>query len=586
MPAPIGAQAQPGSSSPASPTNPAPPRWGKQASIIQPTQPAFWLFCLLLAVGGYFFIEEQSLMSNLTTAFVLSWALVLCYAVPVAVIIYRLDLFEREPKAMLAAAVVWGGVVATSLAAHANQAWLSVIGKVVSPDFAAQWGAAIVGPGVEETLKLMGVAILFLIVSSEFDGVMDGFVYGAMIGLGFTVVEDVSYFITAVASAPGAVDQSGPVLDTFLIRVVGGGLYGHVLFTGLTGTGFAFFVTQRAAAMPKRLLGAGLCIAAGVAAHAVWNSPWMDSVLATTGGANPSVVQWVEYGALKGMPFLILLGILVVFATRSEESNFRAIVAGEPDPMVVTEEEIRSLRSLWARRSARSAGARLRGSAGSRLIGRLQSAQIEYAMVRSGADSLADPALDAQRLKIRSIRAELAAIPIAAAPLPMPAAYPPAPAQVPFAQPLPAQQSAAPIAATAPVVAPAAQVAAATEAAVVAPPVVAPPVVAPPVAAPEVAPRLVEPVASPEAAAPEVEPPPFSSVEAEAPSAAGWSPTHHVPAGGMAAWDAPDPARQPVAWLAERVELVVLAQAGAWAQVRGVNGWTGWVDGRLLVRMS
>ena len=80
---------------------------------------------------------------------------------------------------------------------------------------------------------------------------MDGFVYGAMVGLGFTVVEDVSYFINAVAAVPGAVDQSGPVLDTFLIRVVGGGLYGHVLFTGLTGTGFAYFVTQRAAPIPS-----------------------------------------------------------------------------------------------------------------------------------------------------------------------------------------------------------------------------------------------------------------------------------------------------------------------------------------------
>lgn len=26
----------------------------------------------------------------------------------------------------------------------------------------------------------------------------------------------------------------------------------------------------------------------------------------------------------------------------------------------------------------------------------------------------------------------------------------------------------------------------------------------------------------------------------------------------------------------------VLAEAGAWVQVRGENGWEGWVDGRLL----
>src|ERR1035437_7252904 len=131
-------------------------------------------------------------------------------------------------------ALLWGGVVATSFAGFANEAWLSVLGKV-APDLAAPWGAAVVGPGVEETLKLIGVITLFLIASSEFDGVMDGFVYGALVGLGFTVVEDVTYFIQAAALAPGGVSQSAPAWDTFLIRARGGALYGHVLFTGLTG---------------------------------------------------------------------------------------------------------------------------------------------------------------------------------------------------------------------------------------------------------------------------------------------------------------------------------------------------------------
>ena len=388
------------------------PRWGKQASIVQPRQPAFWLFCGLLAVGGLLFVDEQAFMAGLATAWLISWALVLAYAVPVALVIYRLDLFEREPKLMLAAALVWGGVIATSLATYANEAWLSVVGKLTSPDFAAQWGAAIVGPGVEETLELMGVVTLFLIASSEFDGVLDGFVYGAMIGLGFTVVEDVSYFINAAASVPGAVDQSGPVLDTFLIRIVAGGLYGHVLFAGLTGMGFAYMVTQRSATMSRRIAVAVLCVAAGVSAHAVWNSPWMESVLGTSGGASPSINQWIEFGALKGLPFLILLGVLVMLATRNEESNYRAIVAGEPDPTVVTEGEIRSLGSLWSRWSARAAAGRAGGRRAARLVGQLQAAQIVYAMIRSAADHLYDPALEAQRLKIRSIRARLGTGPL------------------------------------------------------------------------------------------------------------------------------------------------------------------------------
>jgi RsiW-degrading membrane proteinase PrsW (M82 family) len=476
----------------------AAPHWGRQASLIQPHQPAFWLYCGLLAIGGLLFAQEQAVMSGLAAAWLLSWALVLVYAVPVGLIVYHLDLFEREPKLMLAAAVIWGGVVATSLAGYANEAWLSTLGKVTSPDFTSQWGAAIVGPGVEETLKLMGVVTIFLIASSEFDGVMDGFVYGAMVGLGFTVVEDVSYFITAVASVPGAVDQSGPVLDTFLIRVLGGGLYGHVLFTGLTGMGFGYLVTQHTATMRRRMGGAALLILAGASAHFVWNSPWMDSVLMTTGGSSPGATQWIEYGTLKGMPFLILLGVLVMLATRSEEAGYRAIVAGEPDPMVITGDEIRSLRSLWARRSARAAAGRLGGPAGSRLTGRLQAAQIEYAMIRSRSDALTDPALQAQRQAIRSIRAEIAGIPF---PFPAPA-FPSPPAAISAQVPAPGARPA---------------------------------------------------------------------------------PTRVVPAGGLPVWAVPDPARPPVAVIPEGVPVVVAARDGEWAQIRNANGWTGWVDGRLLI---
>ncbi len=492
------------------------PAWGVQTSLIQPRQPAFWLYVTLLAIDGYLFVGEQSLMSGHTMAWLLSWVLVLAYAAPVALIVYRLDLFEREPKLVLAAALIWGGVIATSMAGHANEAWLSILGKVASPELAGQWGAAIVGPGVEETLKLAGVVTLFLIVPGEFDGLMDGFVYGAMVGLGFTVVEDVSYFITAVAAVPGTVDQSGPVFDTFLIRVVGGGLYGHVLFTGLTGLGFAYIATRRSAALSGRVWRGGLCIAAGVAAHAIWNSPLMEGILATSGGVAPSTLQWLEYGVVKGMPFLLLLGLLVLLATRSEEKTFRSIVVGEPDPWLITEPEMASLRSLWARRAGRAAAGQARGPAGSRALGRLQAAQIEYAMIRSRTGSPMDPALEAQRQAIRAIRSELAALPHVSRPVGAPA-----------------------------------------------------PVTWQPVVGPLLVPL---PVAEP---APTAEPVPV-------PAQAG-APTYLVPAGGVFAWDAPDPTRQPIAVLPEHTELVVLARAGEWARVGAAGGSTWWVDGRLLV---
>jgi hypothetical protein len=69
-------------------------------------------------------------------------------------------------------------------------------------------------------------------------------------------------------------------------------------------------------------------------------------------------------------------------------------------------------------------------------------------------------------------------------------------------------------------------------------------------------------------------------------AAPAWSPTHRVPAEGMQAWAAPDPASAIVARLDPGLEVRVDEVAGAWARVTASNGWTGWVDGRLLLQMG
>ncbi|MEU9046058.1 MULTISPECIES: hypothetical protein [unclassified Kitasatospora] len=61
-------------------------------------------------------------------------------------------------------------------------------------------------------------------------------------------------------------------------------------------------------------------------------------------------------------------------------------------------------------------------------------------------------------------------------------------------------------------------------------------------------------------------------------------PTHVAPPGGMASWTAPDPAR-PTARLDPLLPVHLLGHQGDWAQVLCSNGWTTWVDGRLLVAL-
>ncbi|MEU5364135.1 hypothetical protein ABZ354_11705 [Streptomyces sp. NPDC005925] len=62
----------------------------------------------------------------------------------------------------------------------------------------------------------------------------------------------------------------------------------------------------------------------------------------------------------------------------------------------------------------------------------------------------------------------------------------------------------------------------------------------------------------------------------------GFRPTHVVPPDGMPAWDAPDPARSTVP-LDPLLPVELLERQGDWGHVLCSNGWSAWVDGRLLL---
>ncbi|MFJ2581649.1 hypothetical protein [Kitasatospora aureofaciens] len=61
-------------------------------------------------------------------------------------------------------------------------------------------------------------------------------------------------------------------------------------------------------------------------------------------------------------------------------------------------------------------------------------------------------------------------------------------------------------------------------------------------------------------------------------------PTHVAPPAGMATWAAPDPAR-PSARLDSLLPVRLISRQGDWAQILCSNGWTAWVDGRLLITL-
>ncbi|HEU4679942.1 MAG TPA: PrsW family intramembrane metalloprotease, partial [Terrimicrobiaceae bacterium] len=126
-------------------------------------------------------------------------------------------------------------------------------------------GAPLSAPLVEELIKALGVILLFAFLRTEFDNMRDGFIYGALVGVGFNLVEAPLYVAQAYmvyGVAPWGL-QLGARFALF-------GLGGHAMFTGIFG---AFLGLTRQTRRPSlNIILPLIGLALGIAAHAFNNS--------------------------------------------------------------------------------------------------------------------------------------------------------------------------------------------------------------------------------------------------------------------------------------------------------------------------
>jgi RsiW-degrading membrane proteinase PrsW (M82 family) len=372
--------------------------------------PAFWLVVGLLGVGAWRIasILRRAFVAYpvATTAAVVLFAL---YAVPFVLLMRGVDYLQRGPPLLFAISIAWGGLVATSAAIAGDAAVQDLLAKLVSPRFAAGWGSAISGAGVEEVLKLLGVVALVLMARRRFTSVADGFVYGAFVGLGFQVVENIVFAVNAVAVAGGS-DRIGPVVATFFLRGFLGGLWSHALFTAIAGAGVAYAFVRRNRPLPMRLLGAVGCLVAAAGVHLLWNSPILVD------GFGYGLAGILAALLLKAIPALLIFIALVRAAERREADYFAAVLAGLGDPRMATPSEISALMSPVRRAAARRLARSRLGTAGARAVRRLQRAQAQLAVALArdpGADVLSPDVLRRRR-EVLLRRHELLALGVAA----------------------------------------------------------------------------------------------------------------------------------------------------------------------------
>ena len=178
---------------------------------------------------------------------------IIAAALPTAIyssLLWWLDRYEKEPLSLIAVAFLWGALPATGLALVAEV----VLGAPLDRDLIS-WGLS---PVVEECLKGLALVGLFLFARGEFDGPLDGIVYGSLIGFGFSMTENVIAF---VHDPPDLAAQ-------FWVRGVLLGL-NHAFFTSMIGLALGAVRYQRDRRLGALALGGGLALA--ILFHALHN---------------------------------------------------------------------------------------------------------------------------------------------------------------------------------------------------------------------------------------------------------------------------------------------------------------------------
>jgi RsiW-degrading membrane proteinase PrsW (M82 family) len=315
------------------------------------------------------------------------------------VVLRGLDFPTPRPAALVAMALGWGGLVATSLALSI-ETWLDAALTALAPEgFAAAWGDTVGVAVTEEAVKLLGVGAIMLLAPRRFSTVTDGLVYGALVGLGFEESENTVYAVQAAATGD-RFDTVVPVVNQFLARGLVSGWGLHLLWTAVAGAGIGWLYVHRDTPWARRAVVAALAFTAAVACHALWNSSRAD-----VGAADD-----VLFSLTVAVCPLVLVGCL---ALRGQAGSAVRRLGELNDPSVATDAEIAALRSPYRRFGARWDGYVRAGTGAAGAVRRLQRGQAELAVILCGSsgpgrgDAPMDPA--GARAAIRAARQELGA---------------------------------------------------------------------------------------------------------------------------------------------------------------------------------
>lgn len=299
--------------------------------------------------------------------------------VPLAVVLLAVrwvDRWEPEPWQALAVAFGWGASVSVLVALVLNTgAMMALVASGSSALAADVLGAAVVAPVVEESIKALGVLIIFLVWRRSFDGPVDGLVYAATVAAGFAFVENILYFGSTMAATEGIPGGGAAVVTVFLMRGIMSP-FAHLLFTACTGLALGIAAERGSRWAWVWMLPIGLFLA--MTLHGLWNGSAMMN-----GDGTGFIVMYV----LFQVPLFLATVGLAFWLRRRESRVLRQRLSEYAASWWFAPAEVVMLASLGERRRARAWAAGRGGSEGKAAMAQFQHVATRLAYLRHRAQS-------------------------------------------------------------------------------------------------------------------------------------------------------------------------------------------------------
>ncbi len=191
---------------------------------------------------------------------------------------WSLDHHEREPWWLVSGMFLWGAIPAVALSLFGETCGLEsiVLQSLGSDATADQVLSVCVAPVCEEFAKGAALIAILLFAHRQIDGVVDGLLYGALVGFGFSATEDSLYYWSTLRHE--GVDA---MWREWLVRSYATGL-AHTIFSCCVGVAIALARDSRTQLRRVGLVLGGF--AAAIVLHAGFNHPDVPITLILVGG--------------------------------------------------------------------------------------------------------------------------------------------------------------------------------------------------------------------------------------------------------------------------------------------------------------